>query len=916
MEELYKEFGTSPSGLSNEEAEERLDKYGHNIFPSTKKVNIVIRFLKEFENLFNVLLLFASLLSFLSGLLYKNVGSIQISVAIFLVVIINSVFSVFQEFRAEKAVEALKKLVPERAKVVRRNFTIQIPASGVVPGDLIMLEEGDRVPADIRLTTMFEVAVDNSVLTGESEPQRRFVEALPNISEGDISDYGNIVFAGTTISSGFAKGIVVSTGKNTEFGRIVSIAREIKDPLSPLQKEINYTARINFLVAIAVAGLFFVISLSFLKLTLIQSMLFSIGVMVSLVPEGFQVTVSLALALGAVAMSKVKVVVKRLSAVETLGSTTVICVDKTGTITSGEMFVKKGWASGHIFEVTGDGYKPEGFVTIDGRKTNSLEMPHILRIFEAAAFANNAQLIPPSDRIPKWTAIGDTTDAALLVLSAKGDFNLRLALAENPRIFLIPFDSKRKMMTSVHKNVKGEITAYTKGAPFEVLSKCTKIFFNNDVIELDAGMGEIINRQINQFAAEAFRVLALAMKVLPNDLKDFQSEAIEKDLVFLGLVALHDPPRPDVEKAVEKARGAGMRVIMITGDYELTAEAIAKRVGILTSPNYIVVSGLDLTRLSDVELSKVLDVREIVFARTAPEQKLRIVRILKSKGEIVSVTGDGVNDSPALLEAHVGIAMGLTGTDVARESADMVLLDDNFVSIVKGIELGRSVFDNLKRFVYYVFVHNMAELITFIAFILFNIPLPLLVSQVLAIDLGMDLLPSLAITLEPPKPHVMLKPPRRLGTRLIDFKTLFHAFYVGLLISLWAMLNAFNKWSQAGWSLGQNTVTNPLLYSKGTTMVMVGIIAGQLGTLLAARTNLEPAYKLSPLRNKWILIGIVSSLAIMITIVYVPFFNILFGTTPLSLSDWIYLYSFAPVIFILEEIRKAILRRRSIKQKV
>jgi magnesium-transporting ATPase (P-type) len=726
-----------------------------------------------------------------------------------------------------------------------------------------------------------------------------------------VSSYNNIVFAGTTIASGVAKGVVVSTGKDTEFGRIVSIARGIKDPLSPLQEEINHTAKLDFTVAIAVASIFFVITSVFLRLTTVESMLFSIGVMTCLVPEGFQVTVSLALAFGALAMSREKVVVKRLSSVETLGSTTVICVDKTGTITSGEMFVKKVWASGHVFEVTGEGYRPQGFVTINGRRINAFERPHILRLFEASAFSNNAQMVPPSDRIPKWTVLGDTTDAALMVFSRKGDFNLRLALAESPRILLIPLDARRKMMTSVHKNANGGITVYTKGAPLGVLSRCTQIFFDNSIIDLDVKMRATIEQQINQFASEAFRVLALAMKVLSSEPEDLSSEGLESDLTFLGLAAIYDPPRPNVEKAVEKAWSAGIRVIMVTGDHELTAEAIAKKVGILTTSEHTIVSGSDLERLSDEELSNVLDAREIVFARTAPEQKLRIVRALKSKGEIVTVTGDGVNDAPALLDAHVGISMGLTGTDVARESSDMVLLDDNFVSIVKAIELGRSVFDNLKRFVYYVFVHNMAELMTFISFVLFNIPLPLLVSQVLAIDLGMDLLPSLAITLEPPKPHVMLKPPRPPGTRLIDFKTLFRSSYVGLLMALWAMFGAFNIWSQAGWVFGQNHVSDPVLYAKGTTMVMAGIIAGQLGTFLAARTNLEPAYKLSPLRNKWILIGIFSSFAIMMTIVYVPFFNTIFGTSPLSLSDWIYLYSLAPVIFMLEDVRKAILRHKN-----
>ena len=903
-EGLLAELETTPEGLSSEQAKLRLRKFGPNAIPSARKVSAAQKFFAQFKNLFNVLLLVASLLSFATGWYYGDPGSTSMGLAILGVVILNSFFSLIQEYRAEQAVQAISKLVPANAKVMRDHQLKEVNVAEIVPGDLIALEEGDRVPADVRLTNAFEVSVDNSILTGESDPQRRFATMTPGATVYNPTDYQNIVFAGTTIVSGVGRGVVIKTGKETEFGKIVSLSREIKEPPSPLQREIDYTAKINSLVAILVAAIFFLVAKIFVNLRMIDSLLFAIGVMVSLVPEGFQLTVSLSLALTALAMSKKNVVVKRLSSVETLGSTTVMCVDKTGTITSGEMMVKKLWANGEVFEVTGDGYSPEGFVTVENRRVNSVERPHVYRLFEVAAFCNNAKLNAPSDRIPRWTVLGDPTDGAFLVFAGKGDFNVSEALAQNPRVALIPFDSKRRLMTSIHRTPDGTLIAYTKGAPNELLSRCSTIFLQNESVPLDDDKKSAVKRQYDDFAAEGFRVLSMAMRVLPNEMTEFASEAVENSLTFLGLAALFDPPRPMTESAVSEARSAGMRVIMVTGDHELTAESIAKRIGIITSPEYLVVSGHELSALSDKELSEVLDKREIVFARTTPEQKLRIVRALKAEGETVAVTGDGVNDAPALMEADVGIAMGVGGTDVARESADMVLLDDNFASIVEGVKLGRGMFDNLKKFVYYVFTHNWAELVTFVAFVLLQVPLPLLVVQVLAIDLGMDVFPSLALILEPPEPGVMKRPPRRLGSRLIDAPVLLRSLYVGVIVSIGALLWAFRTWMTGGWSFGRVAVNDPWIYAKGTTVVLAGIMAGQLGNFFSARTSSESAFRLNPLRNRWLFPGLLAQLAILVSIVYAPFLQPLFHTASLTLMDWVMLYSLAPLVLLIEEGRK------------
>jgi magnesium-transporting ATPase (P-type) len=908
-EGILSELNTGSDGLSSEEAKLRLCRYGPNIPPSGKRTNPAQKFLAQFKNLFNVLLLVASSLSFASGWYFGDSSSIQMGLAILCVVILNAFFSLIQEYRAEKAVQAISRLVPTNAKVMRDSQLREVNVAEIVPGDIIALEEGDKVPADTRLVKAFEISVDNSLLTGEAEPQRRFATMAQEAPLYDVSDYQNIVFAGTTIVSGVGTGVVLSTGKSTQFGKIVSLSREVEERLSPLQREIDYAAKIDFLAAILVGGLFFTVAKALVNLTMTESLLFAIGVMICLVPEGFQLTLSLSLALTAQAMSRKNVVVKRLSSVETLGSTTVMCVDKTGTITSGEMMVKRLWANEEIFEVTGDGYSPDGFVTIQGRRLNVTEKPHISRLFEVSAFCNNSKLTPPSDRIPRWSVLGDPTDGAFLVFAGKGDFNVREAISRNPRIGLIPFDSKRRLMTSIQKASDGTIVAYSKGASGELLSRCSTIFLRNEYAILDDERRLTLQRQIDDFAAEGFRVLAMAMRILPTEPNAFTPEEVEKDLTFLGLAALFDPPRPMTEAAVSDARNAGIRVIMVTGDHELTAEAIAKRIGIVTSPEHVLVPGHELSKMSDGELQEILEKPEIVFARTTPEQKLRIVKALKSRGETVAVTGDGVNDAPALMEAEVGIAMGIGGTDVARESADMVLLDNNFISIVEGVKLGRGMFDNLRKFVYYVFTHNWAELMTFVAFVLLQVPLPLLVVQVLAIDLGMDVMPSLALTMEPPEPDVMRKPPKRAGSRLIDPTILVKALYVGIVMSVGALFWAFRTWMATGWAFGQMTVNDPQVYAKGTTIVMAGIIAGQLGNLFSARSSSESAFRMSPLRNKWLLVGILSQVVILLVLVYAPFLQPLFKTASLSLTDWIFLYSLAPLVLLVEELRRAVRRR-------
>jgi magnesium-transporting ATPase (P-type) len=907
LDQLYKLLEARPEGLSTSDVEKKLREHGPNVLPEVRRTPITRKVIAQLTNLFNVLLVFAAVLSFITGYISNDAGSIEMGVAILFVVVASVLFSIYQEHRAERAVEALRRLVPENVRVLRDGKTTRMAVSRIVPGDVIVLEDGDRVPADARLVIAFEISVDNSILTGESEPQPRG-DSCSGDRECEVQDLPNIVLAGTIITSGTGMAVVLATGGKTHFGQVVGIARAVEEPLSPLQREVNHTAKLGFIAAIAIGIVFLLIALEFMHLRLSESLLFMIGVMVCLVPEGLQVTLTLALAISSLAMSKRNVVVKRLSAVETLGSTTVICTDKTGTITEGQMTVRMAWMGGRSLHVSGEGYEPEGKILLSGREVKASDLGDLRILCEIAALDNKATLVPPLDkRKYRWSAVGDSTDAALLVLAAKAGIDPKKTLEEQPRVGMIPFDSRRKMMTSVHQR-RGVVTAYVKGAGNEILERCETALWGDKTVPMTPELSGQVRSQIDAFAQEAYRVIALAVRTLPEAMPKYDSASVETHLTFVGLVAILDPPRRDAAQAVQKARSAGIKIVMLTGDHELTAAAIARKVGIITSPDGLVMSSERLVEKSDEEISELLDTEELVFARITPEQKLRIVRLLKKKGETVAVTGDGVNDAPALLEADIGIAMGIAGTDVARESSDMVLIDDNFASIVGGVEVGRSVFDNLRKFIVYVFSHNWAELVTFIVFVMLQTPLPLAVVGVLTIDLLLEIPPSLSLTIEPPEPGILERPPRSRKSRLLDLRTLARSCYIGTLTGLVAIVWCFSVWNGAGWSIGMPDIADKATYLRGTTVVLVGIMAGQLGNLFASRTSVRSTFSLGFTRNKWLLPSLAVEFSVLLAIVYLPFFQSVFGTRALEPIQWLYLLAFAPVILLLEEARKLVLR--------
>jgi calcium-translocating P-type ATPase len=711
----------------------------------------------------------------------------------------------------------------------------------------------------------------------------------------------------TSVAKGQGKAVVYATGMETQFGKIATLTQTIKEADSPLQKEIALTAKYDFIIAVVVGTVFFIVSKFLLGASVQASFLFMIGVMVACVPEGLQVTVSSALAINVLKMVKQHVLVKRLSAVQTLGSVTVICTDKTGTITKGEMTVNKLWVKDRIIEVSGLGYMPAGDFTINGEPLKEGETKSLDKLLEIAALCNGAKIDPPTDRNKNWSVIGDPTDGALLVAALKYGQSIEELIAEKPTIDILPFSFERKRMSTIHE-LKDKILVYTKGAPRNILDLCDKVFVEGKIEDLTQENMDWIETRIHEFANEGLRVIAFAYKQIPKG--DYRKdEETEKELIFVGLAGMRDPPRKEVKNAVQKAKQAGIKTVIITGDYGPTAQAIAQEVGIVDREFAQVIRGVDLENLNDQAIVDEVKKGNVIFARVSPEQKLRIVKVLKQSGEVVAVTGDGANDAPSLKEADIGVAMGASGTDVAREAADIVLLNDSFASIVKAVESGRAIYENIRKFIVYVFSHNWAELIPYVLYAVLAIPLPLLVVQVLAIDLAIDVIPSLALSREPPEAGIMQEPPRSIKERLFTRRVFGRSLYIGIIIAVGAMIGCISAWTAGGWQFGQSLAQDSPVYIKGVTMTFAGIVVAQAGNVLACRTSKQSIFKTSLKTNKWIIAGIVSQIAILAILVYVPLMQHVFGTTALGVTDWIYLISLALIVVFAEEIRKFLSRR-------
>lgn len=908
--DVYQALGSQPQGLTLAEAEVRLRQYGPNAIAEVKGRPLWLRFVANFTHLMALLLWVGGLVAFIAQMP-------QLGIAIWLVNVINGVFSFWQEFKAERATEALREMLAPFATVVRDGAESRIPADQIVPGDVVLLAEGDRVPADGRLVEEAELRIDQSTLSGESAPVRKTAEA--EILAGVTTvERRNLVFAGTSVASGTGRAVVTATGMATEFGKIAGFTQSLREEPSPLQREMGRMTKVVTALAVGIGVAFFIAAFTLARVTLAESFVFALGMIVAFVPEGLLPTVTLALAIGVQRMATRHALVKKLSAVETLGSASVICTDKTGTLTQNEMTVRAIWLPGQAYTVSGVGYAPDG--AIEGG--DAAHDPDLREMLVGEALCNNARLLPPSAEAPRWTILGDPTEAALLVASRKGGLDLDEVRHRLLRVREVPFDSRRKRMATihdlgmraVHNGASRPLLAYVKGAPREVLDLCTSVWRGGGAVPLDPATRAAAVAANDDYARHGLRVLAVARRELPADQADFSAERVERDLTFVGLVAMMDPPRPEVAEAVATCHHAGIRIIMVTGDYGLTAESIARRIGIVRDAQPRIITGSEMETLTDADLATAL-AGEVIFARVAPEHKLRVVTALQGQGHIVAVTGDGVNDAPALKKADIGVAMGIAGTDVAKEAADIILTDDNFASIVSAVEEGRAVYANIKKFTTYIFTSNTTEAVPFIFFAFSGgrIPLALTVMEVLAVDLGTDMAPALALGAEPPEPGLMDRPPRPATRHLIDRSLLLRSLvWLGLLQSAAAMTAFYlNYWLNGYWGQWIDLPDSGWVYLSATAMTLGAVVATQIGNLFAQRTERASVFHINWFTNRLIWIGIAVEITLLLLIIYVPLLQGIFSTAPFPPRQWLILAAMSPLLLVAEEGRKWLVRRRN-----
>ena len=886
---LLRHLGTRREGLSEREAARRLEQYGPNEIRRREGGGHLGAFVRQFTHPLALLLWVAALLAFVGD-------AAPLGVAIIVVIVLNAVFAFVQELQAEKATEALKRYLPPQARVRRGGRIVEVEAAALVPGDLLLLSEGDRLSADARLIGG-SVEVDMSPLTGESQPvARSAVRSRPERSPLESED---LVFSGTLLTAGEAEAVVYVTGMGTQLGRIAALTQRVRSEVSPLQVQVNRAARLIAAVAVGAGVIFLAVGTTLARLPLEDAITFAIGLLVANVPEGLLPTITLALAVGVRRMARRRALLKRLTAVETLGSTDVICTDKTGTLTVGRMIVSRFWADGTEIEP-------------DHQQEVREPFSGLLR---TAVRCSNAGFRRSGDG---WEHSGDPSESALLAAAAALGEDVQGAQAERERRRrrLYHFDARVKRMTTADEEPSGELWYHAKGAPLELLERCTSIRGAEGDRPLTEADREEVRRAFERYAGRGLRVLGFAERRTDSAQPDTDRERAESGLTFLGLAALEDPPRPDVAEAVARCRKAGIRIIVVTGDHGLTAEAVARQVGIVRSQPKVV-TGPEIEAMEGEELDALLrDTPELIVARSNPETKLHIVDALRAEGHTVAMTGDGVNDAPALRRADIGIAMGASGTEVAREAATMVLTDDNFASIVAAIEEGRVVYDNIRKFVTYIFAHATPEVVPFLIYALSGgaIPLPLTVMQILAIDLGTETLPALALGREPAEPGIMERPPRPRERGIIDKPMLVRAWvWLGSIEAALVTGGFFYVLFSAGWAPGDPTGPDSSLhgaYLAATTMTFAGITACQVGTAFAARTNRASLFDIGVFSNKLLLWGIVFELAFAAAVIYLPPLQAIFGTNALGLRELAILAVFPFVVWGSDELRRWALRRR------
>ena len=889
VEDLLRSLRTHQEGLSSREAQRRLTQYGSNELERRRGAQWPRELVRQFTHPLALLLWAAALLSFI-------VGSITIGVAVVLIIVLNAVVALIQERHAEKAVEALAGYIPQKITVMRDRTRKVVDAAELVPGDIALIEEGERIAADMRLISG-AVEVDLSTITGESVPAMRSAEYhdrdRPRLQSREL------LFAGSMCTGGNAQAVVFATGMHTELGRIAALSQGVKEEPSPLDQQVRRVSWLIAKVAVALTIAFVPLAIFVTGLTPRSAITFAVGLLAGMVPEGLLPVITLALAVAVTLLARRGAVVKRMSSVETLGSTDVICTDKTGTLTENRMHPVAIWTCA-------------GEIKLDAQGVPEIE-PHapLSALIETAASCSNARLDHGE------TLSGDPTEIAVLQAARALGGDVEADRRERSRRHEYNFDAHCKLMSTLDAG-DGVNWLHTKGAPESVLPACSTVL-DHDGTEVAMGRSrrQEIARRVSDYAGQGQRVLAFARRSLPLTAEVPPREAAEQRLCFVGLVTMLDPPRPEVADAIDRCHTAGIRVIVITGDHPLTAAAIARRVGI-GGEDPLVIDADRFDHRSEQEIERALSAnREVVFARASPEAKLQIAEALQADGHVISMTGDGVNDAPALRRADIGVAMGKTGTDVAREAATMVLTDDDFATIVTAVQAGRVVYDNIRKFIIYIFAHATPETLPFLVFALAGgaVPLPFPVLLLLAFDVGTETLPSLALSRDPPEPGIMNRPPRRQSEGLIRRPMLIRAWlFLGLIVAILSLAGFFYVLTQAGWHSGDPTGADSRFhhaYQQATTMTFLGVIFGQIGTAFAVRTQRASLRSVGPFSNPYLLWAIAGELAIAAVFVLTPPFQALLGTAVPPARDLLLLIPFPFIVLGADELRKFVIRARS-----
>lgn len=874
-DELLSQLETDPEkGLTNEEVRARLEKYGHNELQEEEGKSFLTKLKEQFADFLILILIGAALVSFF-------VGERTDAVVILAIVVINALLGIYQEGKAEKALEALKQMASPTAKVIRNGHIEVVPSKSLVPGDIVILEAGDIVASDLRLLESSNLQIEEASLTGESVPVDKDSDF---ITQEDVSlgDRHNMAYMSTIATYGRAKGVVVETGHGTEIGKIATAIQSYDDEATPLQNQLNQLGKFLGITTIFICIMVFVVGL-FQGREVLEMFMVAISLAVAAIPEGLPAIVTIVLSLGMNKMVKRNAIVKKLLAVETLGSTTVICSDKTGTLTQNEMTAVKVYADGKIFDVSGGGYEPVGEFKENGQTVDLHSIGDLETLLSIGVLANDASLDKDAEG---YKIIGDPTEGALVTLAAKANLLKDEMNTSYPRIEEIPFDSARKMMSTIHENyIPGKLVSFTKGAPDIVIDRCSHISMGGKVIPFTDELKEEVLKINSMFSRDALRVLASAYKEYSELPSDISPDTIETGMTFVGLTGMIDPPRPEAKEAIKLCKKAGIDTIMITGDYKETAFAIAKDLGMAEHEDQAMM-GAELDKLSDEELREV--VKNIkVFARVSPDHKVRIVSALKANGEITAMTGDGVNDALALKKSDIGVSMGITGTDVAKNTAELILTDDNFASIVSAVEEGRIIYDNIKKFVFFLLSCNIGEIIIVFVSILMNLPVPFIPIQLLWLNLVTDSFPALALGVESGDPDIMDRQPRDPKASILDRPMLIGVLVQSLAIGLSSLL---------AYTTALRIYPDNLALAR--TITFATLISAELLRAHSSRSQRHSLFKIGFFTNRTMILGTSFSFLLMLIVLYVPFIQPIFDTVTMGFEHWriVVLYAFIPLV--------------------